>query len=336
MKIAHPVYSLVSHPTRNEFLVGGGGGNGLSNALHQISKNTIKSSFNLTQKDDAVMAISIHPYHKIIAISSSNDTSHLRILALNNTLEDAIIKHEFTCCFEKYGDNYVKVLLFNSTGSLLLVGSSDGYLTAFTYPGFNKRTVNLHSQVLDLSILDSEIIVTTIDSIIQYNDSDQIEKGFTMSSQVLINSISCLVRFSRHYKTKYILICNSRQKQKSYLVHCTLNPLKIIQYTQTSSKNTVSLSIHDNLIALASQDYSIKVYLDFKCILYVDGLHSFPVTCLAFSFDGMVLASGSADGIVCFTKVEEKGNGWWYLILLILVVMVGMFLVGSTVVIEEL
>ena len=66
------------------------------------------------------------------------------------------------------------------------------------------------------------------------------------------------------------------------------------------------------------------------------GLHSFPVTCLAFSFDGMVLASGSADGIVCFTKVEEKGNGWWYLILLILVVMVGMFLVGSTVVIEEL
>lgn len=246
----------------------------------------------------------------------------------------------------KDADVYVRCMSTSPNGSLVAVGSTDGQFSMHSLPTLKRlwsKTVEDKNGIVDLSFsADSALIaIVTSDSVQVFptvhatNHDVEPELYQTIRNPSLKGSNGCVFRaacFGRNAKgnskiksSRLYTVLNSnpasglgsskKDREKAKIRKCFITSWEtdswtIVQSRQIGDRPATVAEISDDgsFIAISTSDLSLHLLSShsLKTIWQIRDTHAFPGTCLAFSRNGKLLASGSADMTL---RIASIGNG---------------------------
>ena len=148
-----PVFTLSC--IQDKLLVGGGGGSTKAGVRNTLKFYNTESEIIKFFEQDAVMAATYHPFEKVIVAGVGNTVQfykvNLEFEYLNSIEIDIKSEYEF-----------IKKLVFNFDGSLLLILVSDGSWLMYEWPSY----LLLHSEISTVENYDASFINDSSDLMI--------------------------------------------------------------------------------------------------------------------------------------------------------------------------
>lgn len=248
----------------------------------------------------------------------------------------------------KDAEVYIRCISTSPNGSFVAVGSTDGQFSLHSLPTLERlwsKTVEDKNGIADVTFsADSALIaIVTSDSIQIFPTSSSTgnssgpELYQSIRNPTLKGTNGCVfraARFGRNAKgnsatksSRLYTVVNSnpaaglgsskKDREKAKIRKCFISSWDtdtwtIVQSRQISDRPATVAEISDDgsFIAISTSDLSLHLLSShtLKSIWQIRDTHAFPGTCLAFSRNGKLLASGSADMTLRIASID-KGSG---------------------------
>ncbi|KAI8990348.1 WD40-repeat-containing domain protein [Pilobolus umbonatus] len=323
--VGFPVFGI-GFDTKNNLVAGGGGGpshSGIKNKLVyykiDIRRKDLEEDavYEFSQDEDAVMCLDVHP-HKPCVMAGVNSTKGNIEAGKNencrmfNIQDDKFEPVKCVSTLEsKYVKDYQRVVRFSEDGSLFAVGTTEGKVQVFKFPGMEsiceEITVCAGDEVqdVDINLENEKLTCVSRDSIKLVNlrgkNIGQIIQTIS-SSTIIKNSKSEFrsFRYGKGYSKDYgYAIVNGITQSASYVIQYDAYSLEQIKMVKLSNSKvtTCGLSPDGAILGVGFADYSISAVntMNLKTLFKQKNAHSFSITSIAISADRRILATGSAD-----------------------------------------
>lgn len=222
-------------------------------------------------------------------------------------------------------------LTFSDNGSLLAVGSEDGDLKVFRWPGMEIiiSKERAHSAVKDLDFSQDGKFLVSVGSGGPCRVWDMSSSEVVTSLPKKKDEVFGFCRFSQRENGSVVLYTTTLQDKGGYIV--TWNPTT---WQRMSSKRIVrdpvsafNVSDDGKLLAIGTIHGDVLVINSDKMVvqMVINKAHMGIVTTLAFSSDSRALASTSMDSSARVTLIKElkpQGFNYWIIVLIVLLAII--------------
>ncbi|RCH82378.1 hypothetical protein CU097_005289 [Rhizopus azygosporus] len=276
--IGFPIFGL-AFTSNGQLVVGGGGGAGRSGVKNKLSLYKIDTrrkdleedaSFEFSSEEDAPMSLDVHPKESMVITGVNSTESNIKQGSNDNCrlfkiLDDKLELQKAVNTLEsKQLEDYQGVVRFSFDGNLVATGTTDGKVHVFNYPELEPLCMALltnNGEVLDVDInLEKEKLICVLSQelkLINLRNKKNLGKVVQTISYPLKNSQGEFraFRYGRGF-TKDVGFAIVNDKKGAYIVKYDAYTFEQLKMVKVSSK---------------------------------------PITAVALSQDGAVLALGCAD-----------------------------------------
>ncbi|RCH79150.1 hypothetical protein CU098_000855, partial [Rhizopus stolonifer] len=211
----------------------------------------------------------------------------------------------------KNPSDYQRVVRMSQDGSLVAIGTTDGYVSVFKYPELEALCkpiqVCTDDEVLDVDInLEKEKMVSVVRnqlSLINLRGKNMGTTVQTMTSTSVIKqgaSYFRAFRYGRGYtKDVGFAVVNGITKRGAYIIKYDAYSLERIKQVKVSKTPITAFALSQDgaILAFGSVDLSITVMdaMSMRVLTTIKNAHGFSITCIGISPDRRLLVSASPD-----------------------------------------
>ncbi|KAF9436548.1 hypothetical protein BGZ76_003636 [Entomortierella beljakovae] len=330
-KVGIPIFGAQFTIDDNLIIAGGGGASrtGVQNKIIIYKINTASQTLDtlvekiLSRDEDAPMSICAHPEEPALVCGINSEISKIEKGENENCRSKGTL-------VSRDQEDYQRVVRFNSDGSLLATGGTDGVFAIIKYPSlvaaFPITQFKGHS-ILDLDFSeDGEhiAVVSTQNLWIVSAKTGRVLEVITnpvLNKRKVFEFRKCRFGTGMYANVLYTVV-NGGKNSRPFICMWNTATWTRIRTLTVGAKPVTALAIsHDGrLLALGSADLSIRICSSktLKVLMTVPKAHDFPVTGLAFNKDSTVLVSGSVDTtcrVVAIPKTFPTNNTFAILVI---------------------